>query len=65
MITDGRAFQTAGVLIADIIQVKGGKNVGCPELLDKQWCKMTEVEAQVTISEAELNTIEAEEAIEG
>jgi hypothetical protein len=37
VITDGRAFQTAGVLIADIIQVKRGKNVGCPELLDKQW----------------------------
>jgi len=33
VITDGRAFQTAGVLIADIIQVKRGKNVGCPELL--------------------------------
>jgi hypothetical protein len=55
VITDGRAFQTAGVLIADIIQVKRGKNVGCPELLDKQWRKMTEVEAQVTIDDPEAN----------
>lgn len=39
----------------DIIQVKRGKNVGCPELLDKQWCKMTEVEAQVTIDDPEAN----------